>query len=80
MSDVQPDRRRQAGAEIKITEEMIRQGVFALLDGTVERAPPSSIVEWVYRAMRLLEPAPSVRSRRQASPDIRIHEKGKLES
>ena len=59
---------------------MIRQGVFALLDGTVERAAHSSIVERVYRAMRLYEPAPSAlsdRVYREVAQDMRTHEKGK---
>jgi hypothetical protein len=58
----------QAGAEeIEITSEMIRQGVFALLDGNVERASPSWIVEQVYRAMRRLEPAQTRRPSHQVS-------------
>jgi hypothetical protein len=58
MSDVQPDRRRQAGAEI--TEAMMRAGVKALaanvpLDIARPLMAEEDIVTAIYRAMRALE-------------------------
>jgi hypothetical protein len=58
MTDVHPDKRRQAGAEI--TEAMIRAGVKALsktvpLDIAQPLMAEEDIVMAIYRAMRALE-------------------------
>lgn len=42
--------------EIEITREMIEAGVAALLDLQESEVGQSYLVEWVYRAMRALEP------------------------
>ena len=91
MSDINQIARRQAGAEIEITEEMISAGAEiilrahgdAVIEGEYGSLDEREVAELAYRAMRLLEPDPSDQSRRAHLPvslDKQIREKEKPES
>jgi hypothetical protein len=91
VNDINYAARRQAGAEIEITEEMISAGAEiilrahgdAVIEGEYGSLDVREVADRAYRAMRLLEPDPSNQSRRAPLPvslDRQIREKEKPES